>query len=83
MEYIKDWRCRAQGLAGLVLSGIFLYNGIKYNEPIITAGGVLFGIEGVGDAITGYHHYCGQKAIDGVKYIIKKIKNQHGRKKSS
>ncbi len=73
-DYTKDWKHRAQGLTGLLLSGIFCYGGIKYNMPLVTAGGTLLAIDGLGDTITGYHHYCGQKAIEGIKYIANKIR---------
>jgi len=73
MENRKDLINRLQGTAGLLLSGLFGYAGIKYNAPLLTVGGTLFAIDGLGDVITGYHHYCGQKAIEGIKYVTKKI----------
>jgi hypothetical protein len=73
-DYTKDWKHRAQGLTGLVLSGLFYYGGIKYNMPLVTIGATLFAIDGLGDTITGYHNYCGQKAIEGIKYITNKIR---------
>lgn len=71
----KSWMHRAQGVTSLMLSSFFGYFGMKYNMPLVEAGSVLFFMDGTGDLITGYHHYCGQKAIEGVEYLIKKIKN--------
>ena len=73
-DYRKDWKHRVQGLAGLTLAGIFGYIGIKYDLPLLKVGGVMFAIDGLGDTITGYHHYCGQKTIEGIKYVTNKIR---------
>ena len=76
-DYIKNWKHRGQGLAEVVTSGIFLYEGLQ--EPVslpLIIGGTLLAIDGVGDAITSYHHYCGQKVIEGIKYINRRIKNE-------
>ena len=70
----KDLVHRLQGTAGLALSGIFGYAAIKFNDPMLGVASTLFAIDGLGDVITGYHHYCGQKAIEGIKYITNKTR---------
>lgn len=72
-DYTKDKLHRVQGLLGLALSGIFGYAAIKYDAPVLGVGSVCFAIDGLGDIITGCHHYCGQKTIEGIKYITNKI----------
>ncbi|MEK6833033.1 MAG: hypothetical protein AABY32_03210 [Nanoarchaeota archaeon] len=74
-DYTKNWKHRAQGLAGITLAGISIGVGLKEPESIpLIVGGTLLAIDGLGDIITGYHHYCGQKAIEGIKYISNKFR---------
>jgi hypothetical protein len=70
----KDLIHRLQGTAELALSGIIGYAAIKFNDPMLGIGSALFAVDGFGDVITGYHHYCGQKAIEGVKCLINKTR---------
>ncbi len=74
-DYTKNWKHRVHGAIGITLAGIFGYAGLK--EPVsvpLIAGASFFAIEGGVDVITGCHHYCSQKIVGGIKYIINKIK---------
>ncbi len=51
----------------VVIGGIFLSSG---GGPILYAGGTLFLTEGVGDIISGEHHYLGSRVVG---YIGDKI----------
>jgi hypothetical protein len=74
-DYTKDNLHRIQGGLGLILSGLFGYAAIKYDAPVMGIGSVYFAIDGLGDTITGCHHYCEQKVIEGIKYISNKLTN--------
>lgn len=70
----KYWMDRVQGITGLSISSIFVYYGIKENMPFFTVAGALVATDGAGDLITGYHHYVGQKAIEGYQYLKSRLK---------
>ena len=72
----KSWLHRTQGITGLVLAGIFEYVGFKYEIPFLKVAGLFFAADGLGDLITGYHHYVGQKAIESAKYLKNKFRSK-------
>lgn len=73
-DNFKDNICRVQGATALAISGFFGYIGIKYDIDLAKIASVIFGLDGTGDLITGYHHYVAQKTIEGIKYLTNTIR---------
>ncbi len=67
---------RIQGLLALAMAGIFLPIGIREKFTPLILGGGAFLIDGATDLITGYHHYLGVRAYEGICSLIKRIRNR-------
>lgn len=73
-ENKKSWMHRAQGVSSLLIAGFFGYVGAQFDVPSAEIASGIFAADGVGDVVTGYHHYAFQKAHEGTKYLTNKIR---------